>query len=62
MSNIWFVIAGVLLIGIALTGSVLSRLPVTTAMFYMGAGAILGPWGLACSGSTRWTMRRCWSG
>ena len=46
MSNIWFVIAGVLLIGIALTGSVLSRLPVTTAMFYMGAGAILGPWGL----------------
>jgi sodium/hydrogen antiporter len=45
MFAVWFVIAGVLLVGIALTGSVLKRLPLTAAMFYVAAGAVLGPWG-----------------
>jgi NhaP-type Na+/H+ or K+/H+ antiporter len=42
---VWFLVAGALLIAVALFGSVLRRLPLTTAMFYLGAGALLGPWG-----------------
>lgn len=45
MPTIWFVIAGVLLIGVALTGTVLKRLPLTSSMFYLAIGAALGPWG-----------------
>jgi NhaP-type Na+/H+ or K+/H+ antiporter len=45
MFAVWFVIAGALLVGIALAGSVLKRLPLTAAMFYLAAGAALGPWG-----------------
>ncbi len=45
MPSLWFLIAGVLLIGVALSGSVLKRLPLTAAMFYLTAGALLGPWG-----------------
>ena len=45
MATAWFVIAGVLLISIALAGTELKRLPLTAAMFYMAAGAFLGPWG-----------------
>ena len=41
----WFVVTGTLLIGMALAGSVLKRLPLTAAMFYLTAGALLGPWG-----------------
>jgi NhaP-type Na+/H+ or K+/H+ antiporter len=45
---IWFVIIGSLLVVIALAGSVLKRLPLTTSMFYLAVGAALGPagWGL----------------
>jgi NhaP-type Na+/H+ or K+/H+ antiporter len=46
MAVIWFVITGALLIGFALAGTVLRRLPVTPAMFYLAAGACLGPWGV----------------
>jgi NhaP-type Na+/H+ or K+/H+ antiporter len=46
MSTAWYVIAGVLLIGMALAGTVLKRLPVTAALFYLTAGAVLGPWGV----------------
>ena len=46
MSIVWFVIAGALLIGIALAGSVLKRLPLTVSIFYLAAGALLGPWGV----------------
>ena len=46
MATIWFVITGVLLIGFVLTGTVLKRLPVTPSMFYLAAGAWLGPWGV----------------
>jgi NhaP-type Na+/H+ or K+/H+ antiporter len=45
MSVTWFLIAGVLLVAVAVTGSLLKRLPLTTSMFYLGAGALLGPWG-----------------
>src|SRR5687767_4146787 len=41
----WFIVAGALLIGMALAGSALRRAPLTAAMFYLGAGAALGPWG-----------------
>jgi NhaP-type Na+/H+ or K+/H+ antiporter len=46
MSTVWYVIAGVLLIGMALAGTVLKRLPLTAPMFYLAAGAVLGPWGV----------------
>ena len=45
MSTVWFVITGALLVGMALAGSVLKRLPLTASMFYLAAGALLGPWG-----------------
>ena len=46
MSTAWYVIAGALLIGMALAGTVLKRLPLTAAIFYLLAGAALGPWGV----------------
>ena len=46
MSTAWYVVAGALLIGMALAGTVLKRLPLTAAMFYLTAGAVLGPWGV----------------
>ena len=46
MSTVWFVVTGSLLIGMALAASVLKRLPLTAAMFYLTAGALLGPWGV----------------
>ena len=45
MPTVWFVITGALLIGMALAGTVLKRLPLTASMFYLTAGALLGPWG-----------------
>jgi sodium/hydrogen antiporter len=45
IATIWFVVIGVLLIGVALAGSVLRRLPLTTGLLYLGVGAALGPWG-----------------
>ena len=46
METIWFVITGALLIGFALAGTELKRLPVTPSLFYLIAGAWLGPWGV----------------
>jgi sodium/hydrogen antiporter len=46
MWTAWFVLTGVLLIGMALAGSVLKRLPLSTSLFYLAAGAALGPWGV----------------
>jgi NhaP-type Na+/H+ or K+/H+ antiporter len=43
--TVWFLIAGALLIAMALAGTVLKRLPLTASMFYLAAGALLGPWG-----------------
>lgn len=44
--TIWFVIVGLLLIGMALGGSVLRRLPVTTSVLYLAVGMALGPYGV----------------
>lgn len=45
---LWAIIIGVLLISMVLSGSLLKRLPLSTAMLYLGAGIGLGPlgWGL----------------
>jgi NhaP-type Na+/H+ or K+/H+ antiporter len=42
----WLLVAGGLLIFLALAGSVLKRLPLTTAMVYLAVGVALGPYGL----------------
>lgn len=41
----WYLLVGALLVFMALAGSVLKRLPLTSAMFYMAAGIGLGPIG-----------------
>lgn len=46
MPTVWFLIAGALLIGMALAATVLKRLPLSAAMFYLLTGALLGPWGV----------------
>lgn len=40
---IWFVVAGVLFISMALAGSAIARLPLTTAILYLVVGILLGP-------------------
>lgn len=40
----WFLVIGALLIGMALADAFLKRLPLTSSMFYLGIGALLGPW------------------
>ncbi len=40
---LWFAIGGSLLVLMALSGSVLSRMPVSTSMLYLGAGVVAGP-------------------
>ncbi len=42
---IWFVIIGLLLVAMALAGSVLKRLPLTASIFYLAVGVGLGPAG-----------------
>lgn len=39
----WFIIVGVVLILMALSGSVLKRLPLSTSMLYLGVGVLIGP-------------------
>jgi len=41
--DLWFVIVGMLLIGMALSVSFLKRLPLTTSILYLAAGLVLGP-------------------
>ena len=43
---IWSVIVGVLLVVMALSGSVLARLPLSTAMLYLLVGMAVSPWGI----------------
>ena len=45
MVSLWFLIIGVLLLGIALVGSYVKRLPLSTAMLYLAVGYGLGPQG-----------------
>ncbi len=40
---LWSLLAGLLLISMALSGTAMRRLPVTAAMFYLAAGYALGP-------------------
>ena len=47
MLTIWFLIIGVLLLLMALTGTVLKRLPISTAIIYFLIGVVLGPHGAA---------------
>ena len=42
----WFVVAGMVFVIVALAHSVLRRLPVTTAIVYLGIGVFIGPIGL----------------
>ena len=44
---LWSLFAGILLITMVLAGTLLSRLPVSSAMIYLAAGYALGPEGLA---------------
>lgn len=43
---LWLALAGTLLIALTLGGSLLARLPLSTAMLMLGVGISLGPWGL----------------
>ncbi len=46
ISTIWYLIVGVLLVAMGLMESVLQRLPLSPAMFYLPVGFLLGPSGL----------------
>ena len=39
----WFTTAGLLLVGIVLASTLLRRLPISTAIIYLGVGLLLGP-------------------
>jgi sodium/hydrogen antiporter len=45
MAAVWFVVVGTLLLAVALLGSYVRRLPLTTTMLYLAAGYALGPRG-----------------
>ena len=42
----WFLVVGVVLVAMALSSTVLKRLPLTASMFYLAVGGALGPLGL----------------
>lgn len=43
--TLWFIIAGVLLIGMAISASLLHRLPITTSILYLLSGLAIGSYG-----------------
>lgn len=43
----WYVLIGLLLVTMALIGSIIKRLPLTTTMLYLALGAALGPLGVS---------------
>lgn len=45
-ATLWFIIIGLLFVAMALGGSVLKKLPLTTAVLYLGIGFGLGPYGV----------------
>ncbi|HSU59929.1 MAG TPA: cation:proton antiporter [Bryobacteraceae bacterium] len=45
--HLWFLLVGLVLLGMALTGSFVRRLPLSTAIIYVGIGLAIGPHGLA---------------
>lgn len=44
--NLWFVVVGAVLIVMALSSTILKRLPLTAAMLYLAVGFAIGPYGL----------------
>ncbi len=44
---VWMAVSGILLLLMALSGTLLSRVPVSTSMLYLSAGVAAGPLGLA---------------
>ena len=44
---VWMAVSGILLLLMALSGTLLSRVPVSTSMLYLSAGVAVGPLGLA---------------
>jgi Kef-type K+ transport system membrane component KefB len=42
----WFALVGALLLVMGVTSTLLKRVPVTSAMLYLGVGLLLGPTGL----------------
>jgi Kef-type K+ transport system membrane component KefB len=46
-AEFWFLIIGVLLVLVAVSGTVVKRLPFTATMVYLALGAVLGPVGFA---------------
>jgi NhaP-type Na+/H+ or K+/H+ antiporter len=57
---IWFVVVGVLLVAIALSQSVLIRLPLSTSMLYLAAGFFLGPHGVGLLRVDIYTQSATW--
>ncbi|MBC7993900.1 MAG: cation:proton antiporter [Rhizobacter sp.] len=49
---LWLTLGGAILVVMALSGSMLSRMPVSTSMLYLLAGLALGPLGLALAAPT----------
>jgi sodium/hydrogen antiporter len=45
--TVWFVVVGVLLLAMGTSVGVVRRLPLTSALIYMGVGVLLGPAGLS---------------
>jgi sodium/hydrogen antiporter len=41
--EVWYVVLGALLVGIALVSSIVKRLPLTTTMLYLAVGVVMGP-------------------
>jgi NhaP-type Na+/H+ or K+/H+ antiporter len=41
--NLWFIVAGVLFVAMALSVTTLRRLPLTTSILYLAVGVALGP-------------------
>jgi sodium/hydrogen antiporter len=57
---IWFVVVGLLFVMMALAGSVLKRLPLSTSMLYLAAGAALGPLGAGLLHVDVYTQSQLW--
>jgi sodium/hydrogen antiporter len=45
-ATLWFIVVGLLLVVMAVSGSFLKRLPLTTSLLYLVAGIALGPYGV----------------
>jgi NhaP-type Na+/H+ or K+/H+ antiporter len=45
-TELWYLIIGLLLVGVAVSGTMLKRLPLTPTMLYLILGGVLGPVGL----------------